>query len=672
MRKMSPLKGRSGIALLFVAVVLGSALVLVSCGTGSATQIVGHPMDPLGTEEVSAVVKALIDEDLVDDSAFYPLITLEEPTKEDVLAWGPGDPVPRLAFAIVKQGPQTFEAIVDTIAVKVVSWEEIEDVQPGLLPTVEWSLVQTIVRGNQEWQEAARKRGVQDFRDVVCVPNPAGYFGVAEEEGRRLVKAVCYAPSGSTNYWARPIEGLIAIVDLDKRELVSLIDTGPVPIPESSADLDEASLGSLREPPNAISFVQAGGPSFEIDGHEISWQKWQFHFRMDPRLGPVVSLVTYDDGGEERSILYQGSLSEIFIPYMDPDIGWYFRTYLDAGENGVGRLAVVLQPGLDCPTNALFVDAVFAHDTGEPYTQDNAACLFERYAGDIAWRHYEAVNSENDVRLRTDLVLRSISAIGNYDYIFDWVFGQDGTIKVDVGATGVPQVKAVSARSAADGEIGLDTAYGRLVAEHTVATNHDHFFSFRMDLDVDGQQNSFVYDQLKTERLDSESGRKSVWVVDSTEAPSEEAAKMVIDIQSPTLWRVINPNVLGPLGNPVSYQLEAKSNAISLLSPDDFPQRRAGFTDYHLWVTAYDPDERYAAGVYPNQSKGGDGLPAWTRANRSIQNTDLVLWYTLGFHHVVRAEDWPVTPTLWNEFELRPFDFFGRNPALDLPAPDGN
>ena len=669
---MSPLNSRPGIAFVFVAAALGSALGLASCATGFATQIVGHPMDPLAPEEVSAVVRALIDEDFVDGTALYPLITLEEPPKDEVLRWEPGDPVPRLAFAIVKQGPDTFEALVDTVGGKVISWEQVEDVQPGLLPTVEWSLVQTIVRGNQEWQEAARKRGVQDFRDVVCVPNPAGYFGIAEEEGRRLVKAVCYAPSGSSNYWARPIEGLIAIVDLDQREIVSLIDTGPVQIPDSPADFDEASVGELREPPNAISFVQSGGPSFEIDGHEVSWQKWQFHFRMDPRIGPVVSLVTYDDGGELRSILYQGSLSEIFIPYMDPDVGWYFRTYLDAGENGVGRLAVVLQPGLDCPTNAVFFDAVFAHDTGEPYTQDNAACLFERFAGDIAWRHYEAVNGENNVRLRTDLVLRSISAIGNYDYIFDWVFGQDGTIKVDVGATGVPQVKAVSARSSGDDENGAETIYGRLVAERTVATNHDHFFSFRLDLDVDGQQNTFVYEQLKPERLESETGRTSVWVVDSRVAATEDAAKMAIDIETPTLWRVINPNVSGPLGNPVSYQLEANSNAISLLSPEDFPQRRAGFTDYHLWVTPYEPEERYAAGVYPNQSRGGDGLPLWTSANRSIQNTDLVLWYTLGFHHVVRAEDWPVTPTLWNEFELRPFDFFERNPALDLRAPDGN
>ena len=536
--------------------------------------------------------------------------------------------------------------------------------QPGLLPTVEWRFVQLIVLGNEEWRAAARKRGIQNLRDVVCVPNPVGYYGIAEEEGRRLVKAVCYVSSGSKNYWGRPIEGLIALVDLDERKLVRLIDTGPVPIPEAPVDFDEASVGGLREPPNPISFVQPQGPSFQVDGHVVSWQKWEFHFRIDPRLGPVVSLVRYKDNGDMRSVLYQGSLSEIFIPYMDPDVGWYFRTYLDAGENGVGRLAVVLEPGLDCPANALLFDAVFTHDRGEPYTQENAVCLFERYAGDIAWRHYEAVNGQNEVRRRTDLVLRSISAIGNYDYIFDWVFRQDGTITVAVGATGVPQVKAVHSRTTADDEDGRDTAYGRRVAEHTVAINHDHFFSFRIDLDVDGQRNSFVYDGLKPERLGEQSPRKSVWVVDSRTVATEKAAKLQTN---GALWRVINPNVIGPLGYPVSYQLEPKTNAVSMLSPDDSPQRRAGFTDYHLWVTPHEPRERYAAGTYPNQSKGGDGLPAWTSVDRAIENTDLVLWYTLGIRHVVRAEDWPVLPTEWSEFELRPFDFFERNPALDLP-----
>ena len=76
-----------------------------------------------------------------------------------------------------------------------------------------------------------------------------------------------------------------------------------------------------------------------------------------------------------------------------------------------------------------------------------------------------------------------------------------------------------------------------------------------------------------------------------------------------------------------------------------------------------------AAGVYPNQSKGGAGLPAWTKHNRSIRNTDLVLWYTLGFHHTPVAEDWPVLPTMWHQFYLRPRGFFSRSPVIDLPAP---
>jgi primary-amine oxidase len=654
--------------LVVVVLALVGILLTVLDGQHLASASNSHPMDPLTTEEIAAVTRTLAKENLVGATDLYSLITLEEPPKEDVLRWKPGDPVQRLAFAIVKKGPETFEAIVDTIGGKVLLWKQIEDSQTGLLPTVEWNLVQTIVRGNQEWQAAVRKRGIENFREVICIPNTVGYFGIAEEEGHRLVKAVCYSTSGSNNYWGRPIEGLIAVVDLDARALVKLIDTGVVPVPTAPADFDEDSVGNLREPPNPISIEQSEGPSFKVTGHLVDWQKWQFHFRMDARVGPVVSVVRYNDNANLRSILYEGSLSEMFIPYMDPDVGWYFRTFMDAGEEGMGRMAVALQPGLDCPANAVFFDAAFADDQGKPYTQANAACLFERDAGDIAWRHYDSGNGQNEVRKRTDLVLRSIFAVGNYDYIFDWIFRQDGSIKIAVGATGIPLVKAVQSRTPSEDASGMDTAYGHQVAENTVAINHDHFMSFRLDLDVDGQQNSFVYEPLTPEHVDNQTPRKSIWVVDSHTAATEQDAKLQLNIQQPALWRVINPNVIGPMGYPVSYQLQPQANAVSLLSPDDFPQQRAGFTDFNLWVTPYNPQERYAAGTYSNQSKGGDGLPAWTSANRPIQNTDLVLWYTLGFHHVVRAEDWPVLPTTWSEFEIRPFDFFQRNPALDIPA----
>jgi primary-amine oxidase len=138
-------------------------------------------------------------------------------------------------------------------------------------------------------------------------------------------------------------------------------------------------------------------------------------------------------------------------------------------------------------------------------------------------------------------------------------------------------------------------------------------------------------------------------------------------MEHPEIWRVVNSSVKNPLGYPVSYELMPQENAMSLMLPEDYPQLRAGFTDYQVWVTPYDDKERYAAGDYPMQSHGGDGLPAWTKKNRAIENTDIVLWYTMGFHHVPHSEDWPVMPTIWHAFELRPVNFFANNPALDLP-----
>jgi len=166
-----------------------------------------------------------------------------------------------------------------------------------------------------------------------------------------------------------------------------------------------------------------------------------------------------------------------------------------------------------------------------------------------------------------------------------------------------------------------------------------------------------------------EGPRRSVWVVESKTLDHEKDAQLHMTMSPPTFWRVVNPKVRGPGGYPVGFELRPGHTAMSLLDPDDYPAKRAAFTKNTLWVTPYAADERWAGGDYPNQSHGGDGLPRWTRENRPIDGRDLVLWYTLGFHHVVRAEDWPVLPTSWHEFEIRPVNFFARNPALDLPVP---
>ncbi len=623
-----------------------------------------HPLDPLSAGEISSVVSVLRGAGHADDETRYPSISLAEPPKATLLAWKSGEPVPRRAFAVVRRGPKAYEAVVDLAAGKVESWRELQGVQTSIL-LEEFTSVGEIVKTSADWQAAMRKRGFEAFDKIFCGPLSAGYFGVREEEGRRLVRSLCFDASDAKNFWGRPIEGLVAIVDLNRKEVVKVIDEGVVPVPRGPVDYDAAAVGEVRKAV-PIRIEQEKGPEFTLDGSEVAWERWRFHLRIDPRAGPILSLVRYDDGGKSRSVLYAGSLSEIFVPYSDPSAGWYFRTYIDAGEYGVGKLAVPLVPGADCPANATYLDDALADDRGAPQKRERVACLFERPTT-AAWRHYDFIAGTTESRGGRELVVRLIAAVGNYDYVFDWTFQQDGTIRVGVGATGIAEVKGVVPRNLRDAGGERAGVYGHYVGDHLVAVNHDHFLSFRLDFDVDGSANSFEKGEIRSVGAGKQSLRKSLWVLQPKILPREQDARLHMSMEKPALWRVINPKTLGPMGYPTGYELLPGHTAMSLLSPDDFPSRRAGFAGYTLWVTPYAPEERWAAGPYPNQAPGGDGLPAWTKANRSIENRDIVLWYTLGFHHVVRAEDWPAMPTSWHEFSLRPFDFFARNPALDLP-----
>ena len=645
---------------------LGALLIAAAVIPGGVRAQAMHPLDGLTSREYWAVFDTLKASGRVNKESRYPSINLHEPPKSEVVNWKPGEAPRREALVVVKQGKQTFEAVIDVVQKSVVSWKEVQGVQPNVTRDEEISIEEK-VKENPEWQEAMRKRGIASYETVDCASESPGYFGTPEEQGRRLLRVICWDRRGTWNSDARPVSGLVVVWDADDKKVLRVIDTGVVPVPENPL---EYAAGSLvpRETPGPLKIEQPMGPGFRLQGHEVSWQNWMFHFRVDPRVGLVISTVRYNDAGRPRSILYQGALSEIFVPYMDPSEDWYHWTYLDAGEYSqvTGGFRASLEVGSDCPENAVYFDAVFADSRALPILRPRAACLFERSAGDISWRHLVS-EGQIESRKKRDLVLRTIGTYGNYDYIFDWVFQQDGTIRVAVGATGIVFVKGVKSRTVAEDRDGRDGAYGRFVADNTVAVNHDHFFCFRLDFDVDGAANSFVREKLTTERLPAELPRKSLWVAHAETAKSEQQARLHMSMEKPEVWRVVNPNVKGPLGYSPGYEIRPGHNAMSLLTPDDYPQRRAGFTNYNLWVTRQRDGERYAAGDYVTQSKGGDGLPAWTSADRPIENTDIVVWYTMGFHHLVRAEDWPVTPTSWHEVELRPFDFFAHNPALDLP-----
>jgi primary-amine oxidase len=625
-----------------------------------------HPLDPLSQQELTSAVAVLKAASHVDNNTRFVFLSLHEPAKNQVLKWKPGDRVSREAFVVIKQGSQTYEAVVDLSLSKLKSWREVKGVQPALLID-EIAQLNDILRADPSWQASMRKRGFKKFDKIECMPFSTGYFGVHEEEGRRLVRAECYDAGAALNYWGRPIEGVVATVDLNQHRITKLIDTGIVAVPKAPAEYGAKSNATSRLALTPATAQQLKSPNFKINGSEVSWDNWRFRVRMDPRLGIVVSTVNFRDGERTRPVMYEGHLSEIFVPYMDPAPGWYFRSYMDAGEYGAGKLASSLVPGGDCPANAYFYNDWIADERGVPISRPRTACLFERGDGAIAWRHDDLISHQTESRPARELVLRWIATVGNYDYIFDWTFQQDGTIRVAIGATGIDEVKGVASKNYLSGRSG-DGTYGTFIADNIVAVNHDHFFCFKLDLDVDGTSNSFETVRLKKIRLGNGSLRRSLWVAEPKIAEVESEARLNEDMHQPALWRVVNPNVLDSSGYPVSYEILPGHNISDILDTDDYPRERAGFADYQLWVTPYTA-EQAAAGLYPNQSRGGEGLPAWSKQNRSIEDTDIVLWYTVGFHHAPVPEDWPVLPAMWHEFYLRPRGFFSHSPVIDLPPP---
>jgi primary-amine oxidase len=625
-----------------------------------------HPLDALSASEIDAAMGALRAAGHADRGARFPLITLAEPDKAAVLAW-PGQPVARKAFVIARQDRTVYEGFIDLASGKIERWDPVPGVQPAI-SLDELKEAQRVTIADPEWQAAMQRRGYApiDPGKLFCAPMPAGSIIDPAEQGRRLVRVTCFDAAGTKNVWSRPIEGLLALVDLDERKVIRVIDTGAMPVSRDAHAFDGAAPKSA--PPLKTALENAHVTIDEAG--LVHWRQWSLHYRLDRRGGLIVSLLRYRDGERDRMVLYRGSLAEMFVPYMDADPNWAFRAWFDVGENDFGFFASPLKPGIDCPAGAAFVDAVLANSRGEARLGKSVICLFERDTGAPLWRHAEGVNAGHAGRPALELVLRTIETLGNYDYIIDWVLNEAGAIRIDVGASGIDMVKGVAATKMSDAGAAKETASGALVAPNLVAVNHDHFLSFRLDLDIDDAPNTLLRQKLMPQSPQAGDHRgRSLWrVVD--EPVREEGAMSGAAHGGAEVWRIVNPNVTNALGQNPGYELRLGHAATSLLAADDPAQRRGAFSAAPLWVTAYDPRELYAAGPYPNQSRGGDGLPAYAARHRPVENADIVLWATLGFHHVTRPEDWPVLPTQWHSLSLVPAGFFDRNPtAVSLPKP---
>ena len=619
-----------------------------------------HPLDPLTAAEIEAAVAILLAQRSLGERVRYESIVLNEPPKDLVLDFKEGDEIGREAFLVTFDNDTgaTYEAVVSLSGGNVKSWKHIPDVQPRITME-EFYECELAVKKSPEFKAAIEKRGIKDVDLVMVDPWSAGNFGIEEERGVRLSFARCWVRSNPTdNGYARPIEGVIPVVDLNKMEVIRVEDHGVVPLPPNPGNYAAEYVKEYRTDLKPLDIVQPEGPSFKVEGNEVSWQKWNLRVGFTGREGLVLHTISYEDQGRKRPVVYRASLSDMVVPYGDPSARNFRKNAFDVGEYGIGNLANSLTLGCDCLGQIHYFDAVVNDSRGGAVQIPNAVCLHEEDFG-ILWKHVDWRTGQTEVRRSRRLVVSTIATVGNYEYGFFWYFYQDGTIEFQVKLTGIVNNAAVAA-----GEV---PKYGTLVAPQLAAHIHQHFFNLRLDMSVDGLKNSVYEVNTKAEPQGPDNLQGNAFFAESTLLATESQSQRIVDPMAGRYWLIANPSVHNYVGQPVAYKLVPGENILPFAQPEASVSKRAGFMRKHLWVTPYSPDEMGAAGPYPNQHPGGAGLPEWTRANRDIENRDIVVWYTFGHHHVPRTEDWPVMPVMYTGFSLKPVGFFDRNPALDVP-----
>src|SRR5258706_7515088 len=264
-----------------------------------------HPLDRLTIAEVTAAVDAVKGDRDLGHEVWFALVVLNEPPKAAVRAFDAGtdtglDREARVVLLDRVDG-SLHEAIVGLADGKVRSWKAIDN--PGRPPFLfeELAGAANVVKEDPRWIEAMARRGITDEEQLKLIqvdPWPAGNFAFPGEDGKRLCRCVSYVRTfDKDNGYARPIEGVVAVVDLADNSVVDVTDHGVVPIPEEAANYDEAAVGGWRTDLKPLQITQPEGPSFTVDGNQANWQKWPFRFTLHPLGGPVPYPVGYQGAG---------------------------------------------------------------------------------------------------------------------------------------------------------------------------------------------------------------------------------------------------------------------------------------------------------------------------------------------------------------------------------------
>ena len=616
-----------------------------------------HPLDPLSAQELKDVVQHARNIWKLDHRHLFAMVQLHEPSKEIINNWKNSDQVERAAkITLWNSATSTVIEAVITVEGKEISFTEIPGAKAPILSTESEKAIKA-AKADKRIIAALKDRGIENLDQVHMETWPIGAQIPKDlDDGRRLIWTPMWQrPTEFANLYAHPINGLHAIVDLDSGEVVFVENTEIIPIPQTPGPYRENQTGAnikLKD----LAIVQSEGPSFSVEGWKVNWERWNLRVGFCQREGLVIHDVKFKDQDKERKIAHRLSIAELVIPYGDPSQGAYRKNAFDTGEFGLGNYTNSLTLGCDCLGEIVYLDAAVTTPNGSIKEIPNAICMHEEDNG-ILWKHVDA-DGHTEVRRGRRFVVSSIVTVNNYEYGYFWYFYQDGTIEFEAKLTGIVLTVADA--------IGKDHPSATELEPGLWAPYHQHILCARLDLDIDGEKNSV----LEVESFAHPQGEKNpyggAYETRETLFSKEKESQRVIDPFSGRYWKIVNEQVKNHMDHPVGYKLIPGHTTFPLALPESTIGKKAAFMYKHLWVTKNNDSEKYPAGDYPFQHPGGAGLPEWTKANRNIENEDVVLWYVFGTNHIPRTEDWPVMPVERTGFHLKPSGFFARSPGIDV------
>ncbi|KAJ7644759.1 amine oxidase catalytic domain-containing protein [Roridomyces roridus] len=422
-------------------------------------------------------------------------------------------------------------------------------------------------------------------------------------------------------------------------------------------DLDD------RAGPRQVSF---NGPRYRVDKAEqwVSWMGWSFYLSFARDMG----LSLWDVKFRGERILYEVAPQEALAVYSGSDPHQGSTVFLDGGF-GMGSATRALIVGYDCPHEAQLLPSI-VHTVSGTALQEGAICVFERDSGKPLSRHTGYLKNEMGAIKGYELIVRTISTVGNYDYLFDYTFQLDGTMEVRVSASGYLQGAWWD---------DAENDYGTKIRDTYMGSLHDHVINYKLDFDIAGTRNSLLAVTLENEVVNQpwfDGVEDDDWAEEvhqqkivRTMVRNESDALLNYPPNLEGLYAIVNEEETNRWGYPRGYAIHPGVSPIHLTNLESKRTRNnVNFAKHHLAVSRRKDSEPKSSSMWNINLPGAPPVDFYKFFDgESLEQEDLTVWLNLGMHHIPRAEDSPMTLTniATSSVFLTPFNFNDWDPAME-------